>query len=98
MNCRLLASGQDDPEWTLEKEMATKRGVAYKAPEARARVDDEDHQQQEAVAISEGDRCEVTPGGKRGTVRSPPCTRSHHPILAHGRTLFRPSRRALPTC
>ncbi len=66
----LLASGQDDPEWTLEKEMAAKRGVAYEAPEARARVDDEDHQQQEATAISEGDRCEVTPGGKRGTVRS----------------------------
>mmetsp|Transcript_14739 Transcript_14739/g.44518 ORF Transcript_14739/g.44518 Transcript_14739/m.44518 type:complete len:279 (+) Transcript_14739:360-1196(+) len=60
---------KDDPTWTLEKEMAAKRGVPYAPPEARSKVEAEDHQQEDASAVSVGSRCEVSPGGKRGTVR-----------------------------
>ena len=49
--------------------MAAKRGVSYEPPQTKGKIDDEDYQQQEAADISVGDRCEVTPGGKRGTVR-----------------------------
>lgn len=58
---------QEDPGWTLEKEMATRRGVPY-VP-ANEKVDDPHFQEAEASTISVGDRCEVSPGGKRGSVR-----------------------------
>lgn len=60
---------EGDPEWTVEKEMAQKRGVPYTAPQAAAKTDDADCQQQEAEQMNIGDRCEVRPGGKRGSVR-----------------------------
>lgn len=62
-------SVQGDPEWTLEKEMAQKRGVPYAAPQAAAKTEDADCQSQEAEQMKIGDRCEVRPGGKRGSVR-----------------------------
>lgn len=60
---------QGDPSWTLEKEMAEKRGVPYTVPQTTSKVEDADFQQQEASAVTIGDRCEVRPGGKRGCVR-----------------------------
>lgn len=60
---------QEDPQWTLEKEMAKRRGVPYPAAEPRQKVDDPEFQAEEAADISVGDRCEVQPGAKRGTVR-----------------------------
>lgn len=60
---------QDDPGWTLEREMAKRRGVPYPPAEQRQRTDDPEFQADEAAGISAGDRCEVQPGAKRGTVR-----------------------------
>ena len=60
---------QDDPDWTLEKEMAKRRGVPYPSAEQRQKTDDPEFQADEAAGIGVGDRCEVQPGAKRGTVR-----------------------------
>lgn len=54
-----------DPTWTLEKEMAKRRGVEYVAP---AKVEDPDHMADLAAAISVGQRCSVDPGDRRGEV------------------------------
>eukprot|EP00246_Nothoceros_aenigmaticus_P009283 TRINITY_DN24697_c0_g1_i1.p1 TRINITY_DN24697_c0_g1~~TRINITY_DN24697_c0_g1_i1.p1 ORF type:complete len:273 (-),score=59.24 TRINITY_DN24697_c0_g1_i1:93-911(-) len=53
-----------DPSWTLEKEMAMRRGE--KLPEVQ--IVTEDHMADQAACIHVGDRCEVDPGAKRGLV------------------------------
>ena len=63
---------REDPTWTLEKEIATRKGVPYvPPPSAKAVADDDDHQAAEAAVIEVGSRCEVasSEGGKRGVVR-----------------------------
>mmetsp|Transcript_8717 Transcript_8717/g.18554 ORF Transcript_8717/g.18554 Transcript_8717/m.18554 type:complete len:285 (+) Transcript_8717:226-1080(+) len=57
---------KDDPSWTLEKEMAMKRGVPYNPPAPK--ISDPDHLKAEAEAISVGQRCSVDPGDRRGEV------------------------------
>lgn len=70
-----------DPAWTLQRELAKRKGVrqAQKCTErplttsqeelpAAAPPPDADFQAAEAAAVTLGARCEVTPGGKRGTV------------------------------
>ena len=76
---------EQDPCWTLEKEMSARRNnggavpatasstrAAAAAPPSAATGTalDDDHQGDLASAIKPGDRCEVNPGGKRGLVRS----------------------------
>ncbi|KAL3691899.1 hypothetical protein R1sor_005550 [Riccia sorocarpa] len=56
----------EDPTWTLQKEMARRRGLPV--PEASQPVDD-DHMKDIADGFKVGDRCEVDPGGKRGEVK-----------------------------
>lgn len=56
-----------DPTWTLEKAMAEKRGEEYVPP--KAKIEDEDFMAEEAKGIEVGNRCEVSPGGKRGEVK-----------------------------
>ena len=72
---------EQDPGWTLEKEMSARRngGVAVSASScstaAAATAEnttnplDDDHQRDLASSIKPGDRCEVNPGGKRALVR-----------------------------
>mmetsp|Transcript_2181 Transcript_2181/g.4883 ORF Transcript_2181/g.4883 Transcript_2181/m.4883 type:complete len:276 (-) Transcript_2181:181-1008(-) len=58
-----------DPTWCLEKHMAEKRGEVWVPP---VKVEDEEHMAEEAAALGPapvGTRCEVNPGGKRGTVQ-----------------------------
>ncbi|KXZ44461.1 hypothetical protein GPECTOR_67g301 [Gonium pectorale] len=55
-----------DPTWTLEKEMARRRGVEYTPPAPK--VEDPDHMADLAAAISVGKRCSVDPGDRRGEV------------------------------
>lgn len=55
-----------DPEWTLEKEMAIKRGVEYVPPPKP--VSDPEHQKEAADTIKVGARCSVEPGDRRGEV------------------------------
>ena len=62
-------SPQQDPEWTAEKELCMRRGVEYRPPAGADRVVDEGHMADEAAAVRPGDRCQVDPGAKRGTVR-----------------------------
>lgn len=64
----LVCLAQEDPEWTAEKELCTRRGVPYVAP-THKEVEDEEHQSAEASALPVGSRCEVNPGGKRGCIR-----------------------------
>jgi len=52
-----------DPTWTLQKEMAERRGVPVPEPT------DPDAYVEEAKACTVDSRCEVSPGGKRGVVR-----------------------------
>mmetsp|Transcript_18317 Transcript_18317/g.51694 ORF Transcript_18317/g.51694 Transcript_18317/m.51694 type:complete len:283 (+) Transcript_18317:15-863(+) len=54
---------KEDPTWTLQKEIAMKKGLEYKPP-----VSDPDHMKAEAEGVAVGQRCEVFPGGKRGEV------------------------------
>ncbi|KAG2489262.1 hypothetical protein HYH03_012282 [Edaphochlamys debaryana] len=54
-----------DPSWTLEKEMAKRRGVEYVAP---PKVEDPEHMADLAVGITVGQRCSVDPGDRRGEV------------------------------
>jgi tubulin-specific chaperone B len=58
-----------DPTWTIEREMAEKRGVPYVPPAAKEKVDDPDFQADEASRIEVGCRCQVSPGEKRGEVK-----------------------------
>jgi tubulin-folding cofactor B len=58
---------KEDPTWTLEKELARKRGEEYVPPAPK--VEDPDHMAVEASAVSVGDRCETYPGGNRGEVK-----------------------------
>ena len=60
---------QEDPEWTAEKELCMRKGVPYTAPHRAERVTDANFLADEAAQISVGNRCEVQPGAKRGTVR-----------------------------
>ncbi|BBN14432.1 tubulin-specific chaperone B [Marchantia polymorpha subsp. ruderalis] len=56
----------EDPTWTLQKEMARRRGLPV--PQESQPIDD-DHMKDVADGIKIGDRCEVDPGGKRGEVK-----------------------------
>lgn len=59
-----------DPTWTIEREMAERRGVEHAPPAAaRERVTDAEHLAAEAASIHVGDRCRVSPGDKRGEVK-----------------------------
>lgn len=62
---------REDPSWTLDKEIAARRGVPYDLTPPKAKVEDEDFQEEEAKSIEVGARCEVTSpeGGKRGFVK-----------------------------
>lgn len=63
---------KEDPTWTLEKELAARRGQPYEPPAAsRGKTDDEEHMAEEARGIEMGARCEVASveGSKRGVVR-----------------------------
>lgn len=69
---------REDPTWTLEKEMASRRTragaggpAAADAQPPKEKVDDEEHMAAEAAALEVGSRCEVASaeGSKRGTVR-----------------------------
>lgn len=64
---------KEDPTWTLEKELAARRGVPYMLPagDAQGKVEDEEYMAAEALAVSMGGRCEVltSEGSKRGTVK-----------------------------
>ncbi|XP_075263802.1 uncharacterized protein LOC142355566 [Convolutriloba macropyga] len=55
-----------DPTWSVQKEMAMRRGEEYVPP---AKVEDPEHMADEASAINAGDRCETYPGGNRGEVK-----------------------------
>ncbi|CAM6088041.1 unnamed protein product [Calypogeia fissa] len=55
----------EDPTWTLQKEMASRRGVPL--PEVQPM--DDSYLEDVASGIKVGDRCEVDPGGKRGLVK-----------------------------
>merc|ERR1719453_879059 len=54
---------REDPTWTLQKEMAKKRGVELPEPT------DPDAYVAEAKLVTVDSRCEVAPGGKRGLVK-----------------------------
>jgi tubulin-folding cofactor B len=53
---------KQDPEWCIKKEMALRRGEEYVPP-------DPDLHKEVTANIKVGDRCEVAPGDRRGTVR-----------------------------
>ena len=63
--------GQEDPDWTAEKELCQRRGVPYVKPEAK-KTGGEDDFAGEAELLEVGQRCECTPAGRRGTIRSAP--------------------------
>ena len=65
----LVADVQEDPTWTAEKELCMRKGLPYTPPQKPERVTDDNHLAEEAAKISVDSRCEVQPGGKRGTVR-----------------------------
>jgi len=54
-----------DPAWTIEREMAERRGQEYTPKEI---ITDEEFMKDEADKVAVGSRCEVSPGGKRGEV------------------------------
>lgn len=56
-----------DPTWCLEKAMAEKRGEVWVPPAAP--IEDDEHQAEEASAMTVGMRAEINPGGKRGEVK-----------------------------
>lgn len=58
---------KEDPDWTLEKEMAKRRGVEYNPPAPK--ITDPNYMKEEAAGISVGQRCSVDPGDRRGEVR-----------------------------
>lgn len=57
----------EDPDWTLEKEMAQRAGKDTLAPVRK--VVDPEYLSAEAASIKVGSRCEVMLGARRGTVR-----------------------------
>ncbi len=57
---------KEDPTWTLEKEIAIKKGVEYIPPAPK--ITDPDFMKEEAAAMSVGQRCSVEPGDRRGQV------------------------------
>jgi tubulin-specific chaperone B len=57
-----------DPTWTIEREMAQRRGVPYVTPTTKEKHTDEDFMS-EAACILVGSRCQVSPGDKRGEVK-----------------------------
>eukprot|EP00892_Ulva_mutabilis_P007359 jgi/Ulvmu1/4996/UM021_0013.1 len=57
----------EDPDWTLEREMAQRAGKDAPAPGQK--VTDPDHLSAEAALIAVGSRCQVLLGARRGTVR-----------------------------
>jgi tubulin-folding cofactor B len=65
---------KEDPTWTLEKEIARRRGVLCEdgvSCSGREVVDDDEYQAEEASHVVVGGRCEVVTqeGSKRGVVR-----------------------------
>lgn len=62
---------KEDPTWTLEKEIAARRGTPYVPPASKGKVEDEEHMHEEVMMIEVGSRCEVesAEGSKRGAVR-----------------------------
>lgn len=64
---------RQDPTWTLEKEIAARRGIPYSSGDnQKEKVSfDDDYQAEEASHIVVGGRCEVVTqeGSKRGVVR-----------------------------
>lgn len=58
---------QEDPSWTLEREMAKRRGQDVPPPPPK--VEDPEHQGDLAAGIQPGQRCSVDPGDRRGEVR-----------------------------
>ena len=58
-----------DPTWTIEREMAEKRGVPYVPPANKDKETDPEHQADAAARIQAGCRCKVSPGDKRGEVK-----------------------------
>lgn len=66
---REATAEQEDPTWTAEKELCMRNGRPYNPPKVAERVSDANHMADEAASMSVGDRCAVTPGDKRGTVR-----------------------------
>ena len=61
---------KEDPTWTLDKEIAARRGVPY-VPLEKKKAEDGDFQSEEASGIELDARCEVSSaeGGKRGVVK-----------------------------
>ena len=59
----------EDPTWTLEREMAERRGMPHAAPAPKDKVTDPEHLAPEAENITMGHRCKVSPGEKRGEVK-----------------------------
>mmetsp|Transcript_14394 Transcript_14394/g.30991 ORF Transcript_14394/g.30991 Transcript_14394/m.30991 type:complete len:286 (+) Transcript_14394:86-943(+) len=53
---------QEDPTWTLKREMAERRGAVKTESSESAQGDG-------SVSVQIGDRCQVFPGDRRGTVR-----------------------------
>ncbi|KAL0051500.1 hypothetical protein WJX82_008707 [Trebouxia sp. C0006] len=64
-----LMKQKEDPEWTAEKELCTRKGIPYQAPKQSAKIEDNDYMLSEAASLQPGSRCEVNPGGKRGLIR-----------------------------
>ena len=62
---------KEDPTWTLEKEIAKRRGVPYTAEDSAATVEDDEHQAEEASHLRQEERCEVVTqeGCKRGRIK-----------------------------
>lgn len=59
-----------DPDWTPARELAARRGEPLPPPfRAAAAGGDADAHAAEASPLTVGARCEVVPGGRRGTVR-----------------------------
>jgi len=59
---------KEDPGWTIEKEMAKKRGVEY-VPAYNEPTTDPDHMKELCDGFEVGMRCSVEPGDKRGEVK-----------------------------
>lgn len=59
---------KEDPEWTLEKELAKRRGVEY-VPKVSSKVEDPDFMKAEAEGMAVGMRCSCEPGDRRGEVK-----------------------------
>ena len=58
-----------DPTWTIEREMAQRAGKPLPPSASAEKVTDPEHLAAEAATKTVGDRCQVTLGGRRGTVR-----------------------------